>query len=174
MTQERDDNNIQKRNRIAAHWPQDSFFEHLDGRSQPRKPRVVMWMTCPLHVNGHRSSELFLFLTVVVRRVPLPQTWSSIFVISGCAISRPRVDVEEVNPNFVVVALICTPDAKRIVRDFRHHACEYVALQWPLASLVGSQDTNTRLLKKTAWHVVVETIFWLGRKGLLSWASLSN
>ena len=75
-------------------------------------------MTCPLHVNGHKSSELSLFLTVVVRRVPLPQTCWSILVIAGCAINLPRTDVEEVNPNFVVAVLICTPDAKRIVKDF--------------------------------------------------------
>ena len=71
-------------------------------------------------MNGHSSSHVSLFLTVVVRRVPLPQTCLSIFVITGCAINQPRIDVEEVNPNFVVAALICMPDAKRIVSDFEY------------------------------------------------------
>ena len=130
----RNDNNTQRRSRIAAHWTEDSFFQHLDRRSQPRKPHAVTWMTRLLRVNGHRSSELFLFhtvvvnghvlialllsITVVVRPVPFPQTWSSIFVFTGCAINQPRIDVEGENPNFVMAPLICTPDAKRIVRDF--------------------------------------------------------
>ena len=43
------------------------------------------------------------FITVVVRRVSFPQTWSSIFVITGMwRINQPRIDVEEVNPNFVM------------------------------------------------------------------------
>ena len=91
-------------------------------------------MTRLHQVNGHRSAELFLFLTVVVnghvlialllsitvvvRPVPFPQTWSSIFVFTGCAINQPRIDVEGENPNFVMAPLICTPDAKHIVRDF--------------------------------------------------------
>ena len=56
------------------------------------------------------------FFTVIVRRVPLPQTRSTIFVIPGCAIYHSRIDVE-VDPNIVVAALICTPDAKRVVGD---------------------------------------------------------
>ena len=110
-----------------------TIHRSVDGRSQPRKPHVVMWMTRLLRVNGHRSSE-FSFpyrfrewsradssassITVVVRRVPFVQTWSSIFVITGCAINQPRIDVKEVNPNFVMARLICTLDAKRIVRNF--------------------------------------------------------
>ena len=34
------------------------------------------------------------------------------FVITGCAINQPRVDVEQVNPHFVMAALICTLDAQ--------------------------------------------------------------
>ena len=154
MTQERDDNNTQRRNRIAAHWNQDSFFEHLDGRSQPRKPLVVIWMTCLLQVNGHKSSELSLFFTVVVRRVPLPQTWSSIFVITGCAINQPLTDMDVVNPNFVVAALICTPDAKRIVTfEGTIHANVPLGLgpQW----LDKSAYVSTRLV-----HHLVPTAVW--------------
>ena len=65
-TRTRNGNNTQRRSRIAAHWTEDSFFQHLDGRSQPRKPHVVTWMTRFLRVNGHRSSELSLFLNIVV------------------------------------------------------------------------------------------------------------
>ena len=61
--------------------------------------------------------QIVSFLSVVVRRVPLPQTWQTIFVIPGCAVDQPRIDVEKVNPNFVVAALISTPDSKRFVRD---------------------------------------------------------
>ena len=130
----RNDNYTQRRSRIAAHWTEDSFFQHLDGRSQPHKPHVVIWMTRFLRVNGHRSSELSLFLNIVVNghvltALLLSLLWSyseflflrlgrSIFVFTGCAINQPRIDVEEVNPNFVMAPLICTPYAKRIVRDF--------------------------------------------------------
>ena len=47
-------------------WQQYTEAKHLDGRSQPRKPHAVIWMTRLHRVNGHRSAELFLFLTVVV------------------------------------------------------------------------------------------------------------
>ena len=133
-TRTKNGNNTHKRSRIAAHWTEDSFFQHLDGRSQPRKPHAVIWMTRLLRVNGHRSAELFPFLTVVVNghvliALLLSLLWSyseflflrlgrSIFVITGCAINQPRTDVEEVHPNFLMAPLICTPDAKRIVRDF--------------------------------------------------------
>ena len=74
-------------------------------------------MTRTGHVTGHISPKLLFFFTVIVRRVPFPYTWSSIFVITGCGINQPRIDVEEVNLSFVVASFICMPDAKRAVRD---------------------------------------------------------
>ena len=62
-----------------------------------RKPRVVTWMTRTFHVSGHRSPKLPPFFTVIVRRVPLPRTCSTIFVVPGCAINQSRIDVEEVD-----------------------------------------------------------------------------
>ena len=98
-TRTRNGNNTQRRSKIAAHWTEDSFFQHLDGRSKPRKPHAVIWMTRLLRVNGHRSAELCLFLTVVVnghvlialllsiivvvRRVSFPQTWSFDICLHG-------------------------------------------------------------------------------------------
>ena len=55
-------------------------------------------MTRTFHVNGHISPKLPPFFTLIVRRVPLPQTWSTIFVIPGCAIHQSRIDAEEVDP----------------------------------------------------------------------------
>ena len=63
-------------------------------------------MTCTIHVNGHVLTILPSFLAVVVRRVPLPRDWSTMFVFPGSAIDQSHIDVEEVEPNFVMAALI--------------------------------------------------------------------
>ena len=95
---------------------------------------MVTWMTRLLRVNGHRSSELSLFLNIEVNGhvliallLSLLLSYSEFLFLKlgrrylssrGWAINQPRIDVEEVNPNFLMAPLICTPDAKRIVRDF--------------------------------------------------------
>ena len=99
-----------------------------------RKPRVVIWMTCTFHVNGHILPKFPPFFTVIVRRVHLPRTWSTMLVIPGCAINQPRIDVEEVDPNIVVAALICFPDAKRVLGD-----CD------------GTMHTNVPLVVGSRW-----------------------
>ena len=165
-TRTRNGNNTQRRSRIAAHWTEDSFFQHLDGRSQPRKPHAAMWMTRLLRVNGHKSSELFLFLNIVVNghvltALLLSLLWSyseflflrlgrSIFVITGCAINQPRIDVEGVNPNFVMAPLICTPDAKRIVRDFEGTMHANVPL-----SLEPRWLDKSAYVSQFAWHTTL-------------------
>ena len=60
--------------------------------------------------------------TVIVRRVPLPQTWSTIFVIPRYAIYQSRMDVEDVDPHFVVAALCAWCQACGGL--WRHHAYE--------------------------------------------------
>ena len=54
---------------------------------------------------------------VVVRRVPLPRDWSTILVFPRYAVDKSRIDVEEVDPNFVMATLICFPETQRAARD---------------------------------------------------------
>ena len=91
-------------------------------------------MTCIFYVNGHILPRLPLLFTVIVRRVPLPRNWSTIFVIPEYAIDQSCIDVEEVDPNFVVAALICARDAKRAVRESE-----------------GTTHTNLPLLLGSQW-----------------------
>ena len=57
-------------------------------------------------------------LVVVVRRVPLPHAWPPIFSVAGCAINQSCIDVQEMNPNFVVAGPVWNLGAKCFVRDF--------------------------------------------------------
>ena len=46
-------------------------------------------------------------LLVVVRTVPFPDEWPPILPISRCAINQPCVDMQEMNPYFVVANIHC-------------------------------------------------------------------
>ena len=110
-------------------WPLidlgDSFYEHLDGKRSALMETLKWRLTeaaCCHMSDASRSREWSFFsstmppfLTSIDRRVPLPRNWSTIFVIPGYAIDQSRIDVEEVDPHFVVAALICAPEAKRAV-----------------------------------------------------------
>ena len=74
-------------------------------------------MTCTIDVNGRILMILPPFLTVVVRRVPLARDWSAMFVFQGYAIDQSRIDVEEVDPNFVMGTLICFLETQHAERD---------------------------------------------------------
>ena len=56
------------------------------------------------------------------------------FFFFGCAINQPRIDVEGVDPNFVMAALICTPYAKRIVGECEGTIHTYLPLVLPHTS----------------------------------------
>ena len=73
------------------------------------------------------SSKLLLFLIVVTRRVPVPHAWPQKLSVAGCAINQSCIDVQEMNPNFVVAALVCNFDAKYFVRNFERtmHALSF-------------------------------------------------
>ena len=71
--------------------------------------RMATWISC---VGGH------VVLLVVVRTVLFPDEWPPIMSISGCAINLPCVDMQEMNPYFVVATLVGTFDSKSFVRDF--------------------------------------------------------
>ena len=55
--------------------------------------QMATWISC---VDGH------VVLLVVVRTAPFPDEWPPILPISRCAINQPCVDVQEMNPYFVV------------------------------------------------------------------------
>ena len=95
-------------------------------------------MTCTTHENGHVQTILPPFLAVVVRRVPLPRDWSTMLVFPGYAIDQSRIDVEEVDPNFVRATLIC------FLGDPRHRFSVVVVLPEP--SSVGVGDGFTAVL----------------------------
>ena len=110
MAQERGDSNTLRQGRMAAHLLGCSLREGLDNvrRSWKRlKRRLAEAASC--HMEDMYLSH------VIFRRVPLPQTWSTTFVIPGCAIDQSYIDVEDVDPNLMVAALICYPDAGRVV-----------------------------------------------------------
>ena len=122
---------------------QNSFFEHLDGRTQRswrnvcsgglRKPRVVMWMTRAFHVNGHISPKLPPFLILIVWRVPLPDDGRrKLSSRDGREASWLQRGGRE--PKLRVAALISTRDAKRVVGDFE-----------------GTMDTNLPLVLGPQW-----------------------
>ena len=76
-----------------------------DGRPQWRRgprllPEVASFLDCDRTASSS-SSDLV----------------DDIFVIPGCALSQSRINVEEVDPNIVVAALICVPALKRDVGD---------------------------------------------------------
>ena len=74
-------------------------------------------MTSTIHVNGHVLTILHSFLAVVVRRVPLPRYWWTIFVSPEYAIDQSRIDVEVLDPNFEMATLICFLETQHAVRD---------------------------------------------------------
>ena len=74
-------------------------------------------MTSTIHVNGHVQTILAPFLAVIVRRDPLPRDWSTMSVFPGYAIDQSRIDVEEVDSNFVMATLICFLKTQHAVRD---------------------------------------------------------
>ena len=78
---------------------------------------MVIRMTCTIHVNGHVLTILPPFLAAVVRRLPLPRDWSTMLVFPGYAIDQSSIDVEEVDPIFVMATLICVLETQHAVRD---------------------------------------------------------
>ena len=121
LTQERGDNITQRQSRMAAHLlgcPLDNIRRSWKRLTQ-RLTEAVNFHgdDCTFHVNGHILTRLPPLFTVIVRRVPLPRNWSTIFVIPGYAIDQSCIDEKKVDPNFVVAALVCAPAAKRAVGD---------------------------------------------------------
>ena len=76
-----------------------------------------MWMTCTFSREWSHSTEVASFL--YCDRTASSSSSNLVDDIGhpGYAIEQSCIDVEEVDPNFVVAALICAPDAKRAVGD---------------------------------------------------------
>ena len=47
----------------------------------------------------------------------VPRDWSTVVVFSGYAIDQSRIDVEEVDPNFIMATLICYLETQHATRD---------------------------------------------------------
>ena len=71
--------------------------------------RMATWFSC---VDGHVVPLL------VVRTVSFPDGWPPILRISRCAINQPSVDMQEMNPYFVVITLVGMFDSKSFMRNF--------------------------------------------------------
>ena len=109
MTQERGDNNTLRQRRMAAHLLGCSLREgHDTVRHSWKRSKRQLAEAVSCHMDDmYLSREWSKFTEVViVRRVPLPRTGSTTFVMLGYAIDQSCVDVEEVDPNFEVGALI--------------------------------------------------------------------
>ena len=86
----------------------DSLNERLDGRAlafvktlKRRLMEAVSGHTDEMYRSreGPRTNDSMLWS---FGRGPLPRDWSTTFVFLGYAIDQSRVDVEEVDPNFVM------------------------------------------------------------------------
>ena len=107
------------RNNEAVHWMRvfTIYSAFMEERFKRRLAESVGCRAEDIYLSRERShfSGVASFLTVIVRRVPLPRNWSARFVIPGYVIDQSCID--EVDPHFVVAALICALDAKRVVAD---------------------------------------------------------
>ena len=92
--------------------------EHLGGRMASGAlremsrflTRMATWFSC---VDGH------VILLVVARTVSFPEDSPPILPVSRCAINQPCVDVQEMNPYFVVATLVGRFDSKNFMRNFK-------------------------------------------------------
>ena len=94
-----------------------SLAEHVGGRMASGairelsrlRTRMATWISC---VDGH------VVLLVVARIVPFPDGWPPMLPISRCATNQPCVDMQEMNPYFVVATLVGMFDSKNFMRNF--------------------------------------------------------
>ena len=124
----------EKRKRIAAHWSQDSFFEHLDV-SHPREPRVVKWITRFLCTS--EWSHVVIKVASYVALSPVKLAADS--AASTVMVNQPSVGAWELDPSLVEATLVGGSNAENIAIDFERAVAAYL----PLTVCVRQLDEST-------------------------------
>ena len=140
-----------------SRWPLiDRLKIHSANILMAKARRSSLWRLTEAACSHMGDTDLASFLYCDRTRVSLPRIWSTRFVIPGYGIDQSCVDVEEVDPHFVMAALICGCQACRTGLR-RHHAHESATPQKDPAGFLNPHTSDQSRGTSPGLHQGVET-----------------